>query len=186
MEKNIMKWITSTMATLSVIGLIYLVGQMFTVSSFVFSWTLNFLLMAWFTFLASQIDFKLDSGYFESKKFEKEGKIYGYLGVHYYRRLLVWVGWEKITRQKNPVQKSISALKLVEYNSRSSEFGHTIIALIVLILTLAVPNSLNDAKWLIITNILLNIYPIMLQRFNRPRLLKIIHHHIMEEVLKND
>lgn len=174
MEKNTKKWIFSILATLAGFLVIYFSGEIFTFTSFVFSWTLNFILMAWFTFVASQLDLKLDSDYFSIKSFEKEGKIYKYFGVHFYRKLLVMTGWEKLNRQKNPVKNKLSSLKIREYETRSSEFGHTIIALIVLIVTFVVSGSWNDAKWLIITNILLNIYPVMLQRFNRPRYQKII------------
>ncbi|OKL38487.1 glycosyl-4,4'-diaponeurosporenoate acyltransferase CrtO family protein [Pontibacter flavimaris] len=173
-KKNSNKWLASVFATLMAFSISYGVGVMFSFESFVFSWSLNFILMIWYTYLTSQINLELDSDYFEPKPFERNGSIYKYLGVHAYRKLLVWIGWERINKKKNPVKHSLLSLKESEYNTRASELGHTIIALIVFAVTIGVPSSLGEAKWLIITNLFLNIYPIMVQRFNRPRYSRII------------
>ncbi|WP_415837346.1 hypothetical protein [Pontibacter korlensis] len=156
--------------------------MMFSLESFAFSWSLNFILMIWYTYLASQISQKLDSDYFELKPFEKEGRIYKYLGVHVYRKLLIWIGWERISRKKNPIKNNLLLLKVCEHNTRESEKGHTIIALIVFTVAVVGSNSLDEAKWLITTNLLLNIYPIMVQRFNRPRYSRIIKNKMKEAV----
>lgn len=181
MQKNLLKWSISILATLVVILLSYAMGVMFGFTSFIFSWELNFLLMIWYTLLVSQIKPKLNLNYFKVKPFEKDGKLYKYFGVYLYRKLLVWVGWEKISRKNNPVKNDRALLSICEHNTRLSELGHTLIAIIVFITTICVSSSLNQAKWLIITNILLNIYPIMVQRFNRPRYTRIINDGEVEQ-----
>lgn len=175
-----MKWIISIIVTCITFLISYITGLVFSFTSFSFSWVLNFLLMAWYTFLASRINPKLDAGYFKTKPFERGGSIYKYLGVHIYRKLLIWVGWESISRNKHPVKNDLNSLKSCEYHTRSSELGHTIIALIVAITTLCIASSFSEAKWLVITNILLNIYPIMVQRFNRSRYNKLIHKKVAQ------
>lgn len=158
-----------------IVGIIcYLTGRFFSFTSFTFAWVLNFMLMAWYTYLASNLNFRYNSNYFCSTPFEKGGRIYRYFKIDLYRKLLVKIGWEKITRKEYGNKNDLSSWKKREYNSRSSETGHTIIAFIVFILALTLTGTLAEAKWLLITNLFLNIYPVMLQRYNRPRYLRII------------
>lgn len=90
-------------STLVIVVLCFFTGKAFGFSSFTFCWVLNFLLMAWYTYLASKIPLKLNSSYYNQKKFEKNGVIYEYFGITLYKKLLVWTGWEKIKRKKCPL-----------------------------------------------------------------------------------
>ena len=145
--------------------------------SFVFAWVLNFLLMIGVLHITQTFKLKLESTYYNSKKWETGGKIYIWFGVQGFRKVLVWVGWEKLSKAVNPVNKSLDALKHLEYSTRQSEFGHLIIFFIVFALTLLVGfyYGFKQSLWLLILNILLNAYPIGVQRFNRLRLLKAIN-----------
>lgn len=71
--------------------------------------------------------------------------------------------------------------KNIEYHTRSSEAGHTLIALLVF-LTAAFLDSLVQAKWLLVTNLLLNFYPVMLQRYNRSHYRRILQRHELSRV----
>jgi len=120
---------------------------------------------------------QLASTYFHSKKWEEEGKVYKRLGVNEFRKILVWIGWEKLNKASKPVKRSLDGLNHLEYSTRLSEFGHLIIFYIVLILTIFVGlyYGFKESLWLIILNILLNAYPVIVQRFNRPRLQNVIN-----------
>lgn len=154
-------------ASLLVVLISYFTARFSGVSSFGFAWVINFSLMAWYTYLNSIIKFSLRSSYFKSREWEKRFPVYRYLGVNYFKKFLVLIGWEKITRKENPITRDKTVLKTLAYNSRSSEFGHTIIAVILFILSIGVANTIAEAKWLLITNVILNIYPVILQRYNR-------------------
>ena len=145
-------------------------------TSFVFAWVLNFMLMVGVLYLTQTFKPRLASTYYHSKKWEAEGKIYKWLGVHGFRKVLLWVGWEKLHKASNPVKKSLAALKHLEYGTRQSEFGHLIIFFIVLTVTLFVGfyYGFKQSLWLLILNIVLNAYPIGVQRYNRPRIQKTI------------
>lgn len=136
---------------------------------FPFSWTLDFLLMIWYSILINRINPELNISYFDQKQFEKNGTINKYFGVYIYRKLLVWVGWERINKKDNSIRNDLTKLKIREYYTRISELGHAIIAIIVFIMGFSLSSSLAEAKWFIISNVLLNIYSILVQRFNRPR-----------------
>lgn len=144
--------------------------------SFLFAWVLNFMLMMIVLYINQTFKPKLKSTYYNSKKWEDSGKIYKWFGVDEFRKVLVWVGWEKLNKGSNPVKKNLDALKHLEYNTRQSEFGHLIIFFIVLLPSLFVGfhYGFMQSLWLIILNIILNAYPIVVQRYNRPRLQKLL------------
>jgi hypothetical protein len=163
------KWTKAILATaVSFLGCYYW-GKFSGFTGFSFAWILNFVLMAWYTFLDNLFNWKYKSSYFDSLAFEKAGAIYKFFGVHLYRKFLVWTGWEKISRKDMKISSKRNSLELAEYKSRSSEAGHSIIFLIVGFVTILVAGNLQEALWLIILNLLLNVYPIMVQRYNRPR-----------------
>jgi len=72
---------------------------------------LNFVLMAWYTYLDSVFKWKYDSVYFNTLQFEKKGRIYRFFGVHLYRKLLVWTGCEKISRKDLKIIKKGRSFK---------------------------------------------------------------------------
>lgn len=147
--------------------------------TFVFAWVLNFMLMLAVGYLVETLKPPLQSSYFEPKSWENGGRIYKSLGVGFFRKLLVWVGWEKITKASNPVKRNVATIQQMEYKTRQSEMGHGIIFLMVLVLTLivAIQEGIIQALWLFFLNIVLNAYPMAVQRYNRPRLLRIIKNH---------
>ncbi|GGK63598.1 hypothetical protein ACD591_00860 [Rufibacter glacialis] len=169
--------LSSLLATGSTALVCYGVGRFLGYGSFAFAWVLNFMLMAWFTFLVNQMSPNLQAGYFLPKPFEKEGKLYQYAGIHAFRKMLVWIGWEKLMRKEHGLKINATSLRQLEYNTRISETGHLFIFLIVLLVTFLVTMHNTGTLWLWLTNILLNVYPVFLQRFNRPRYLKILQKH---------
>jgi hypothetical protein len=145
--------------------------------SLVFAWVLNFMLMFGVSYIAETFKPRLVSTYYNSKKWEAEGEIYKWFGVDVFRKILVWVGWEKLNKASNPVSKNLYTLKHLEYRTRQSEIGHLIIFFIVLIFNLVVvfKYGIIQSLWLFFLNIVLNFYPILVQRYNRPRLQNIIN-----------
>lgn len=144
-------------------------------SSLAFAFQLQFFLMAWFAFSTPYLKMDYASTYFLPKTFEKGGKIYSYFGVHIFRKVLVLIGWEKFTRSMMGTLKTdVASLKTIEKSTRGSEFSHLAIFIVVLLMLPFLTPSLGQAKWLIITSILFHIYPIFIQRFNRPRYLRIM------------
>ncbi|MDJ1505920.1 hypothetical protein [Xanthocytophaga agilis] len=98
--------------------------------------------------------------------------LYKSFGVNFFRKLLRWVGWEKLNKKSNPIEKNTKTLMQLHYRTKQSELGHSIIFGIVLGFTIFVAVKFGVFKpvWLFILNILLNLYPILLQRYNRPRI----------------
>ncbi len=144
--------------------------------SFSFAWALNFLLMLCVFAFTGILKSPLTSSYYLPKEWERGGKLYKLLGIDFFRKLLVVIGWEKLTKKSNPVEKNSEALAKLYYQTKKSELDHLIIFLIVLGFTIFVALDFEPARslWLLTLNVLLNLYPIFLQRYNRPRVERLI------------
>lgn len=169
-------WVKSLLIVGLALATVILMFRYLDVASGPFSIALNFLLMFWVSIYENQVKPALDSPYFDSQPFEKQGKIYRNFGVTLYQAILVKSGWEKLRQKGMPIRKTLRDVEAYERGSRAAEVGHLAVAVVVLAVTVYViiTHSLRDARWLIITNLLLNIYPVLLQRHIRPRLQQLI------------
>jgi hypothetical protein len=154
------------------IGSVYALVHYIKMDGFLFAWTLNFLLMFFIVFFTTALKSPLTSPYYHQKQWENKGKLYELFGVNLYRKLLVWIGWEKVTRKANPIGKNTEALTNLQYQTKKSELDHVIILIIIFGFNLFVAFKFGILKslWLLISNILFHFYPIILQRYNRPRI----------------
>ena len=170
------KFLLSTLIISTSTALVYWLVSHFGLQGFLFAWMLNFVLMMCVFAYTQTIKPKFDSSYYDEKNWEKKGKIYESLGINIFRKLLVLLGWEKLNKKANPVEKNIKALNHLKYGTKQSEFGHIIILFVVLGFNIVVifKYGFEASLWLLVLNILLNLYPIFLQRYNRPRLIKAI------------
>jgi hypothetical protein len=170
------KYLAASLTLLISIAVCYAIARWKGLNSFLFAWILNFMLMMTVLAFTQSVSPALRSSFYLPAKWEKSGRIYELLGVNLYRKLLVLVGWEKINKAANPVSKRKNALIHLEVNTRRSEFGHWLIFFIVtgFAIYVAFAYGLVDSLPLIILNLLLNLYPVLVQRYNRPRLLKLI------------
>lgn len=170
-DNRTFSWLVALAATLATLAVCRLLLRFMPITSFAFSWQLNFCLMIWFTIVETYLPLPLNSTYFAARPFEKGGRIYIFLGVSAFRRLLRLVGWEKVTQKNFPIEKTQTALQQCERSTRVSELGHLVIGLIVLGVAayVCVTYSFMASIWLLSLNLLFNLYPILLQRYNRPR-----------------
>ncbi|MEJ2901994.1 hypothetical protein WAE58_06145 [Pedobacter panaciterrae] len=162
---------------IATIASIYTLVHYIKMDGFSFSWILNFMLMLFVVVFTAVLKSPLGSSYFNEKEWERRGKTYEYLGINFFRKLLVWIGWEKVIRKSNPIEKNTKALVNLHYQTKKSELDHLIILLIVLGFNVFVAFEYGVLKslWLLILNVLLNLYPIFLQRYNRPRIKRAIN-----------
>jgi hypothetical protein len=168
---------TLTFIVVVTIALTYASAHYMKMDSFAFAWALNFLLMACVINFTETLKGQLNSWYYNEQPWERGGKIYRSLGIDFYRKLLVWIGWEKLNKKSNPVEKNTEALIHLHNRTKKSELGHLLILIIVLGFNIFVAFKFGVLKslWLLILNILLNLYPVLLQRYNRPRIERAIN-----------
>lgn len=168
MKKAIYLVLIACLTLSSTIALAYYIG----VKGFSFAWSLNMLLMGFALAFTEVLKSKHTSPFYHEKSWEQKGKIYELLGINAFRKLLVLIGWEALIRKSNPIEKNTKALLHLHYQTKQSELGHIIIFFIVLGFNIyaALQFGIVQSLWLLVLNILLNLYPIFLQRYNRPRL----------------
>ncbi|MBE7177846.1 MAG: hypothetical protein INR69_15675 [Mucilaginibacter polytrichastri] len=172
MKKAFLPGLTLVVTVVLVYALVRYMGM----RGFPFAFALNFILMACVLIFMDTLKSPLNAPYFEEKAWEKRGKVYTLFGVGVYRKLLVVTGWEKLNRQAKPVKHDAGALSYLYYRTKQDELGHLVILLIVSGFTVFVAFrfGMREALWLLGLNVLLNLYPIFLQRANRPRIERVM------------
>jgi len=145
----------------------------------VFAFGVNWLLSAWAISLGrvlqsrsgawDGLSIQLPACYYATRPFEKEGRIYDYLGIRWYRRFLrpcLWTVNPALLRsQRDARQTMIRA-------TENPEAGHLLIFVVVIGITLwaLVSGWWDTAAWLLLFNLLHNGYPLLSMRQVRARL----------------
>jgi len=129
---------------------------------------------------------KFVNNYLKPKSFEVFGKdsIYTYLGIKFFKKYLPTSG-DKIRKIYGIKQihfkqsDKFSELYKYELKTRRYELRH-IIGMLVFIILLFIINkeySLFDTVFVSSLFLIVNVYPIMLQRHNRIRIIRILKNH---------
>jgi hypothetical protein len=173
MRKALVLILITILSTAAICALVYYARM----DGFAFAWALNCLLMLCVSVFTDALKSELASSYYHQKGWEQKGKIYEYLGINVFRKLLVWTGWEKVIRKSFPIENNTQALAKLYYQTKKSELDHLVILLIVFGFNVFVAFKFGVLKslWLLILNVLINLYPVFLQRYNRPRIERIVN-----------
>lgn len=110
-------------------------------------------------------------GYFRLRRIESSTRLYSRLGVGYFKRVIERYPVPASTRRIQPEGRSQSELQSLDVQMRSAEEVHLLGFLINLALA-ALFGLLRDSRfflWLSVFNVIVNLYPIFVQRYNRSR-----------------
>lgn len=122
----------------------------------------------------------IPQSYFRVFQFESNGKIYQFLGAKLFRQFVpdgdLANRWE---RRKNPSHrmiKNIESIKAFIIRTEQSERGHIVLLMIGAATAFHAWNIgwQGWALFLSVGNIIVNVYPILLQRYTRSRLQAVI------------
>lgn len=145
--------------------------------SLISAFVVNWFVMAWIGAVALVTNISLPSPYYAIRPFERTGQIYERVGIRRVRRLLRR-GPLSIFSQtlRLPKEKTVPALLNLDNEMRRAEAVHVLAFIFMLVLAgYAAVNGWFDAvTWILLFDILINIYPIMLQRYNRIKLQALI------------
>jgi hypothetical protein len=144
-----------------------------------FAFGVNWILMAWTISLGRVLEsrsgawdglsVRLPASYYATRPFEKGGRVYDYLGVRWYQRLLRPVLWSV-----NPalLKSKRGARQTMIRATQDPEAGHLIIFVVIVGITLwtLVSGRWDTAAWLLLFNVLHNAYPVLSVRQVRARL----------------
>lgn len=125
----------------------------------------------------------LMDAYFKPKKYEiyRDKTIYEFVGIKVYKKYLPTTGdivrkWRNIVQIRLDRSKRISELYRYERQTKIYEIRHIIGAIVFVVLIFVIDKKLNliEIVFLTFLNIYVNIYPIILQRHNRIRVIKVL------------
>ena len=180
-----MKLLLFTVATMAALAL-----SLWTVNSFGFrspvsAFLINWLAMSWMAVIGQVVHLSFARGYYSVKAFERTGQVYERLGIRLFKKL-VRRGPLSIFSPtlRSPKEKTVSTVQGLLNEMRKAETGHAVIFVLVLLFVgYGLLNGWLDAVvWMLLFDVLINGYPIMLQRYNRIKLQELVDQQIMEAV----
>ena len=143
-----------------------------------FAFGVNWILAAWAISLGrvlqsrsgawDGLSVRLPAWYYATRPFEKGGRIYDYLGVRWYQRLLRPVLWSV-----EPARlRSRGVRQTMIRETQNPEAGHLLIFVVIVGITFwaLVSGWWDTAAWLLLFNVLHNGYPVLSVRQLRARL----------------
>jgi len=137
----------------------------------------NFIFLAAVTVMVGTLKVTSSAvSYFSMRGFERNGRIYRWVGIRAFASLLRLIGWDRVVRRNAPIKKELVSLLRYSDQTKGAEAVHAIAAIITAGFTFSIGlrYPILATKWLWLVNILVNVYPVMLQRYNRPRVERLI------------
>ena len=137
----------------------------------------NWLVVCWIASGSLVVPLHFPSAFYNTRTFERTGQLYERVGIRFFKKVLrrgpLRILSPKL-RLPNPI--TMEALRDLESEMRKAETIHALVFLLMLLVAgyAAVKGWLDAVTWILLLNILINGYPIMLQRYNRIRLLELI------------
>jgi hypothetical protein len=143
----------------------------------IFALLINWLAMSWVAIIGQVVPISLPAGFYEIKAFERTGWIYECLGIRFFKKL-VRRGPLSIFSPtlRQPQNRSIKTFRFLDQEMRKAETAHLLIFLLMLLLVSSalLGRWYGAMGWILGFNLVFNGYPIILQRYNRIKLQKII------------
>jgi len=175
--ETLKKLLLFTVATVAAISLVLWTGSSFGFRSPVSAFLVNWLAISWMAVIGQVVHLSFAPGYYRVKPFERTGQVYERLGIRLFKKL-VRRGPLSIFSPtlRFPKEKTVSALQGLLNEMRKTETGHALIFVLVLFFVgyMLLEGWLDAVAWMLLFNILINGYPIMLQRYNRIKLQELI------------
>ena len=168
---NASSWIVAILLTIAMGLIITWFARDVGLNRVMFAFWLNWLLMFWAYGIYRTNTVKLPETYFHIRPIEKQ--VYQFLGVKYYQRIIRRVN---LFNPELHLKEGRSGLAKLEQTTRNAEQAHALIYVIVSGFTLYAlfQQWWLTAFWYFLFNMLLNGYPVLVQRYNRDRINRIL------------
>ncbi|MDI1460692.1 hypothetical protein QEZ54_06925 [Catellatospora sp. KI3] len=162
--------LTVVFGAAAVVAVSWATGAFLGFGGFAFAWVVHFAMMAGMSASMSALRPSPSGGWYQVRAWEPG--LYRRLGVWPFMLLLRRIGWERANRKDRSYDGTRASLDAFELGTRRAELSHLILAVIgtALVLAAVVARAWTAVAWLSILNIVLHVYPVMLQRALRARL----------------
>lgn len=130
--------------------------------------------MAWFALVWRFGDLRLPEGVHALRPWERDGRIYEWLGVRLAKALLRRgpLTVFNLPRMRLPADRTPEALAAFDARMKAAEAVHGVMfaAMVPVAAAAVAAGWVRWAAWLLLFDLVVNGYPAMLQRYNRARL----------------
>lgn len=125
-----------------------------------------------FAFATSKL---LPEAYYQIRNPKLLKRVYGLLGVAFFKKMLLFAFWGKEKHRKKYFDGSQSGIMKLDFQTRQSEFGHLGAFVLTALVSFLLLEKGHTQIFLMIcvVNIIGNFYPIFLQRVHRIRIQRI-------------
>jgi len=164
-------------ATVAAALLIIWLLDAFGFSSPVSALLVNWLAMSWVAIVGQAVHFSFPARYYDIQAFERTGRVYERLGIRLFKTLVRRGPLAVFSPTlRFPKEKTIPALQQLDHEMRQAETGHVFIFVAMLLFSgyALLQGQLGAVGWMLVFNVMINGYPIMLQRYNRIKLQELI------------
>lgn len=140
----------------------------------IFALSLSWLILLFAGALFGEFYLKLDTKHFRFAKWELEGRVYEWVGIRAFQWILSTVRWNWVTPDSR-IKSGRSDLDRLLKVLNQSEGLHKVSGVVTAVVAAAnfYRGHALIGFWLFGINIILNIYPVMLQRWNRGRIFQV-------------
>src|SRR5574341_417669 len=124
---------------------------------------INWMVLSWIATETLLADLSFPSAYYDIKPFERTGQFYERVGIRLVKKLLRRGPLRVLSPTLQfPKEKTVSALRNLENEMRKAETAHTLTCILMLLFVgyAAVNGWLDVVMWILLFNILINVYPI--------------------------
>jgi hypothetical protein len=169
-----MRSLAALAVALLVAASILFLDRLLGIRSPAFAFTMHFVLMAGAVYVDKLLAPRLDSPRFEVSA--RELRLYRRLGVVAFMRILQRIGWHRAMRDPTVFDGTRRTLSSYERATRHGENAHAWLFVIALAPTAwALAHGWWDAAfWIFSMSVAFHLYPVMLQRTQRARLLELL------------
>lgn len=169
-----MQFLKALLAPASVSAALALSAVVLGPATVTFAFLLNCFVLSQVAGLPPFTSATLPESYFRLRPVERGGRIYLYLGIQFFKRMMMSKLYRKLNPYFNFKRTSITPRDLMN-RMKDAEAAHALVFGLMLLCSLValVVGSSYAAFWLLFFNMIGNGYPVMLQRYNRGRLERI-------------
>ena len=170
-----MRTVAFALATLLLVAMLVLLGLSVRLGPFVHAALVNLVVVGWASFVLPLRGLPPFDEYYTLRRWERSGRVFHWLGVPLFRAL-VRRGPLSLPNRALPAAWHSGDPERIERETRAAEGGHAIAFLIVLLLSLIslLRGAPERAAWLALLDIPMNLYPVLLQRDHRHRLMEML------------
>jgi hypothetical protein len=162
-------------ASLGLVAALYVIARFIGGGPFVHAALVNLAVVGWSSFVLPLRGLPRFDEYYRLRAWERSGTVYHWLGVPVFRALVRRGPLSRFNRALPAAWHSGDAER-IERETRAAEGGHWIAFLIVLGLSAyaLIRGEPARAAWLFALDLPVNLYPVLLQRDHRLRLMELV------------